>query len=86
MSTLKGPCKPTIADKPLVAQPPLLVNSTMTLACARGAITQRGMAMTKKPAKWRIKTTPSINGSREANTVLKRIEKQMTATVRSVPW
>lgn len=86
MSTLIGDVKPIIADTPVVDQPPLLLNSSKICGCARGAITHKGMMMAKKPAKWRIRTVPSTSGSREANTVLKAIEKAMAAIVRSVPW
>lgn len=85
MSTLIGDVKPIIADTPVLDQPPLLLNSSKTCGCARGAITHKGMMMAKKPAKWRIRTVPSISGSRAANTVLKAIEKAMAAIVRSVP-
>lgn len=86
MSTLKGVVKPIIADRPVLGQPPLLLNSSKaTCGFARGAITQRGIMIAKKPVKWRIRTMPSTRGSRTANTVLKMIENEMVAIVRSVP-
>ena len=86
MSTLMGVVKPIIADSPVVGQPPLLVNSSKVVrASARGPIIQRGMMMAKKPAKWRIRTMPSMRGSCTANTVLKMIENEMAAIDRSVP-
>ena len=87
MSTLKGVVKPIIADRPVLDQPPKLVNTNKaSYVLARGAITQRGMMMANRPAKWRISTVPSIRGSFTANTVLKRIEKVMAAIIKSVPY
>lgn len=86
MSTLKGVVKPIIADRPVLDQPPSLLNSSKAVcAFARGAITQRGIMMAKKPAKWRMRTMPSTRGSCTANAVLKMMENEMAAIVRSVP-
>ena len=48
-------------------------------------MTQRGMIMAKKPARWRIKTTPSIMGSWTASAVLKTMENDMAAMDKRVP-
>ena len=86
MSTLKGVVKPIIADRPVLGQPPLLLNSIKAAyGLARGAIIQRGIMIAKMPAKWRTRTMPSIRGSWKANTVLKAIENEMAAIVRRVP-
>jgi len=85
ISTLIGVVNPIIADNPKLDQPPKLVNSTKTCGCARGAITQRGIIITKMPAKCNIKTIPSMSGNRAANTVLKTTAKPIIAMVKSVP-
>ena len=87
MSTLNGVVNPIMQDKPVLDQPPKLVNSSKVVcASARGAITQSGMMIAKKPAKCRIRTMPSISGSCTANAVLKTMEKTMAAIARRVPW
>ena len=59
-STAIGASKPIIDDSPVVGQPPRLVNvSRASEALARGAMTQSGMIMAKKPRICRIKTIPS---------------------------
>ena len=84
-SELSAVESPIIADTPVVAQPPLLLKSMRTDASARGAMTQSGMMMANRPQTWRMRTAPSMSGSLDARTVLKIMEKLMTAIVRSVP-
>lgn len=55
-----GASKPIIADRPVVGHPPLFVKfKRASLALDRGAITQSGMMMAKKPRTCRIRTRPS---------------------------
>jgi len=82
MSTLKGDVKPIKAENPVLDQPPLLLNSSKTCGCARGAMAYKGMMTTEKPARWRIRIRPSIRGRREASTALKITEKARTAIDR----
>lgn len=96
-----GASKPTIAERPVLDQPPLLVNSSRaTSAFARGAMTQSGIIIAKQPKMWRIKIIPSekvqlnqkrkmlnlpISGSRDARAVLKIMQKKMVAIASKVP-
>ena len=85
MRAVNGAVSPIIADRPVVGQPPLLVNvSKAVFAVARGAITQRGMTTARNPAKCSIKTQPSIKGSLTASKVLKKIANKIAPMVSNV--
>lgn len=50
MRTAVGASRPIIDESPVLDQPPKLVNSSRTSdALARGAMTQSGMMIAKKP-------------------------------------
>ena len=86
-----------VLDQP----PKLVNSSRTSDAFACGAMIQSGMMIAKKPEMWRISTIPSessqlnltdngianlpMSGSRDANAVLKMIEKKMIAIANKVP-
>jgi hypothetical protein len=81
-----GVSNPIITDTPVLLHPPLLENSVKTaFALLRGARTQSGIIMAKRPKTWRTKTRPSTKGSFLARKVLKRIEKVEMAITSMVP-
>jgi hypothetical protein len=78
---------PTRAEVPsLFHPPPLLKVVNTSLAFARGARTQRGIKIAKKPQMWIRSKMASTRGNFLARNVLKNIEKAATAMMMSVAW
>ena len=78
---------PMSVDSPILFQLPPSVNSVNTaFALFRGAKTQRGIRMAKKPKTCRIRIKPSTIGRCFTSTVLKMMAIKLTAITSSVPW
>jgi len=83
---LNAVSNPIIYAVPIVGQlPPLLNCVNATFAEFRGARTQSGITMAKRPMTWRSRMNPSISGSFFAKDVLKTMQKRTTAMISSVP-
>ena len=77
---------PTRQASPVLPQPPASVNCVKTSEVVeRGAKTQSGIMMAKKPRTWRMRTRPSTNGNRLARSVLKISHIMTTAILSKVP-
>ena len=64
MKEKMGESMPTRQDRPILPQFPPSVNWVKTSsAVLRGANTQRGIRIAKKPQMWKIRTIPSTRGS-----------------------
>ena len=74
-------------DRPKFPQPPLSVNvSRASCTLRRGARAQSGAMTAKSPIPCRMRKKTMVYGRREASEVLKRMEKTITPTARSVAW
>ena len=81
-----GTSNPTIAERPVLLQPPSFLNSVKTaLALLRGAKVQRGMMTANSPKMCKIITSPCTNGNLLARKVLMSTANALTAIINKEP-